>query len=59
MSLFYGGTVASSYRSLVVVTASGTGDRPVSVADAKEHLRIVDTTEDDAYVGQLVDAATT
>jgi uncharacterized phiE125 gp8 family phage protein len=43
----------------VVVTASGTGDRPVSVADAKEHLRIVDTTEDDAYVGQLVDAATT
>ena len=59
MSLFYGGTVASSYRSLVVVTASGTGDRPVSVADAKEHLRIVDTTEDDVYVGQLVDAATT
>ena len=59
MSLFYRGTVASSYRSLVVVTASGTGDRPVSVADAKEHLRIVDTTEDDAYVGQLVDAATT
>jgi uncharacterized phiE125 gp8 family phage protein len=43
----------------VVVTASGTGDRPVSVAEAKEHLRIVDTTEDDAYVGQLVDAATT
>jgi uncharacterized phiE125 gp8 family phage protein len=43
----------------VVVTASGTGDRPVSVADAKEHLRIVDTTEDDAYVGQLIDAATT
>ena len=59
MSLFYRGTVASSYRSLVVVTASGTGDRPVSVADAKEHLRIVDTTEDDAYVGQLIDAATT
>jgi len=59
VSLFYRGTVASSYRSLVVVTASGTGDRPISVADAKEHLRIVDTTEDDAYVGQLVDAATT
>lgn len=59
MSLFYRGTVASSYRSLVVVTASGTGDRPVSVADAKDHLRIVDTSEDDAYVGELVDAATT
>lgn len=59
MTLFYRGTVASSYRSLVVVTASGTGDRPVSVADAKDHLRIVDTSEDDAYVGELVDAATT
>ena len=59
MSLFYRGTVASSYRSLVVATASGTGDRPVSVAEAKEHLRIVDTTEDDDYVGQLIDAATT
>jgi uncharacterized phiE125 gp8 family phage protein len=59
VSLFYRGTVASSYRSLVVATASGTGDRPVSVAEAKEHLRIVDTTEDDDYVGQLIDAATT
>ena len=59
MSLFYRGTVASSYRSLVVATASGTGDRPVSVADAKEHLRIVDTTEDDGYIGALIDAATT
>jgi uncharacterized phiE125 gp8 family phage protein len=29
------------------------------VADAKEHLRVVDTTEDDAYIGALVDAATT
>ena len=59
MSLFYRGTVASSYRSLVVATTSGTVDRPVSVAEAKEHLRIVDTTEDDDYVGQLIDAATT
>ena len=59
MSLFYRGTVASSYRSLVVATASGTGDRPVSVAEAKEHLRVVDTTDDDAYIGALIDAATT
>jgi uncharacterized phiE125 gp8 family phage protein len=49
----------SRYRSLTVATASGTGDRPVSVADAKEHLRIVDFTDDDAYIGGLVDAATT
>ncbi len=59
MSLFYRGSIASRYRSLVVSTASTTGDRPVSVAEAKEHLRIVDTTDDDDYVGQLVDAATT
>ncbi len=59
MSLFYRGTIASRYRSLVVSTASGTGDRPISVADAKEHLRVVDTTEDDAYIGALIDAATT
>jgi len=49
----------SRYRSLVVATASGTGDRPVSVAEAKEHLRIVDFTDDDTYIGGLVDAATT
>ena len=59
MSLFYRGTIASQYRSLVVSTASGTGDRPVSVADAKAHLRVVDTTEDDDYIGALIDAATT
>lgn len=59
MSLFYRGSIASQYRSLAVATASGTGDRPVSVADAKEHLRIVDTTEDDNYIGALIDAATT
>lgn len=59
MSLFYRGSIASQYRSLVVATASGVGDRPISVADAKEHLRIVDTTEDDAYIGALIDAATT
>jgi len=59
VSLYSRGTVASSYRSLVVATASGTGDRPVSVAEAKEHLRVVDTTEDDTYIGALIDAATT
>ena len=50
-------STGSRYRSLVVLTASGTGDRPVSVADAKEHLRIVDFTDDDTYIGALVDAA--
>lgn len=59
MSLFYRGTIASTYRSLVVATASGTGDRPVSVAEAKEHLRVVDTTDDDDYIGGLIDAAVT
>jgi uncharacterized phiE125 gp8 family phage protein len=49
----------SRYRSLVVATASGTGDRPVSVEDAKAHLRVVDFADDDAYIGGLVDAATT
>jgi len=49
----------SRYRSLVIATASGTGDRPVSVAEAKEHLRVVDFTDDDTYIGGLVDAATT
>lgn len=59
MSLFYRGTIASTYRSLVVATASGTGDRPISVAEAKEHLRVVDTTDDDDYIGGLIDAAVT
>ena len=59
MSLFYRGSISSTYRSLAVSTASGTGDRPVSVADAKEHLRIVDFTDDDDYIGALIDAATT
>ena len=48
----------SNYRSLIVATASGVGDRPVSVADAKEHLRIVDMTTDDDYIGVLIDTAT-
>ena len=47
------------YRSLVVSTASGSGDRPVTVSEAKEHLRIVDFTDDDTYIGALIDAATT
>jgi len=59
VSLFYRGTVASKYRSLVVAAASTADDRPVSVADAKEHLRVVDTTDDDEYIGLLIDAATT
>ena len=46
------------YRSLIVATPSGTADRPISVADAKEHLRIVDNTTDDDYIGDLIDAAT-
>ena len=58
MSLFYRGVIASQYRSLVVATASGVNDRPVSVADAKEHLRIVDNTDDDTYIAALIDAAT-
>ncbi len=49
---------SSYYRSLIVATASGTGDRPVSVAEAKEHLRIVDMTTDDDYIGMLIDTAT-
>ena len=59
MTLFSRGSIASRYRSLVVSTASGTGDRPISVAEAKEHLRVVDFTDDDTYIGQLIDAATT
>lgn len=59
MSLFYRGSISSTYRSLAVSTASGTGDRPVSVAEAKEHLRIVDFNDDDDYIGALIDAATT
>jgi uncharacterized phiE125 gp8 family phage protein len=59
VTLFYRGSIASRYRSLAVATASGAGDRPISVADAKEHLRVVDTTDDDTYIGQLIDAATT
>jgi uncharacterized phiE125 gp8 family phage protein len=31
----------------------------VTVSEAKEHLRIVDFTDDDTYIGALVDAATT
>ena len=59
MSLFYRGHIASQYRSLVVSTASGVNDRAVSVSDAKDHLRIVDYTDDDTYIGILIDAATT
>lgn len=59
MSLFYRGTVASSYRSLVVTTASTVHDRPITTDDAKEHLRIVDTADDDDYIDSLIDAATT
>ena len=59
MSLYNRGTVASSYRSLVVSTASTVHDRPITTDDAKEHLRIVDSTDDDDYIDALIDAATT
>ena len=59
MSLFYRGSIASRYRSLVVSTASTVHDRPITTDDAKEHLRIVDNTDDDDYVDALIDAATT
>lgn len=59
MSLFYRGSIASQYRSLVVSTASTSANRPVTVAEMKEHLRIVDSTDDDTYVGELIDVATT
>lgn len=49
---------SSRYRSLIVATASGASDRPVSVTDAKAHLRVVDFTDDDDYIGALIDAAT-
>jgi uncharacterized phiE125 gp8 family phage protein len=56
MSLFYE-PLGAGYRSLVVTTASGVGDRPVSVTDAKTHLRVTGTDDDD-YIGALIDAAT-
>ena len=59
MTLFYRGHIASTYRSLVVSTVSGEADRPISVSDAKDHLRIVDFTDDDTYIGTLINAATT
>lgn len=55
MSLFYRGTVASSYRSLVVATPPAV--EPVSLEEAKDHLRIVDFSDDDNYVATLVTAA--
>jgi len=59
VTLFDRGTVASQYRSLVVSTASTAGNRPVTVAEMKEHLRVVDFTDDDTYIGELIDVATT
>jgi uncharacterized phiE125 gp8 family phage protein len=53
------GSLLQRYRSLVVSTASGTGDRPISVDDAKEHIRVIDDTADDTYIGTLIDSATT
>lgn len=46
-----------SYRSLIVATQPLEAARPVTVAEAKEHLRIVDFTDDDTYIAGLVDAA--
>jgi uncharacterized phiE125 gp8 family phage protein len=55
MSLFYRGTIASRYRSLVVATPPTV--EPVSLEEAKAHLRIVDFLDDDDYVATLVTAA--
>ena len=58
---FYGWQSARSttrsYRSLVVATEPTSDARPVTVAEAKEHLRIVDFTDDDDYIAGLIDAA--
>ena len=47
--------IASRYRSLSVSTAPSV--EPISVSDAKDHLRVIDYTGDDAYIGTLVTAA--
>lgn len=51
-------STGSRYRSLVVATASTDGDRPISVTEAKDHLRVVDDGDDNTYIGALIDAAT-
>ena len=48
---------AGRYRSLVV--AAGPDTLPVSLAEAKAHLRVVDFTDDDEYIVSLINAATT
>jgi hypothetical protein len=53
----YNRATSRSYRSLVVATEPTTDARPVTVAEAKEHLRIVDFTDDDDYIAGLIDAA--
>jgi uncharacterized phiE125 gp8 family phage protein len=45
------------YRSLTVTTGAAT--LPVSLTEAKAHLRVVDFTGDDDYIVSLIDAATT
>lgn len=56
---FYGWQSARSttrsYRSLVVSGAPEV--EPVSISEAKEHLRIVDFTDDDNYIASLITAA--
>jgi len=47
----------SRYRSLVVATKATV--LPVSLSDAKAHLRVVDFTGDDEYIQGLIDAAVT
>jgi uncharacterized phiE125 gp8 family phage protein len=53
----YNRATSRSYRSLVVATEPTSDARPVTVAEAKEHLRIVDFTDDDDYIAGLIDAA--
>lgn len=47
--------IASRYRSLAVSTPPSV--EPISVSEAKDHLRVIDYTGDDAYIGTLVTAA--
>lgn len=56
MSLFYRGQIVSGYRSLAVSTDATV--YPVTLSEAKSHLRIVDDTTDDDYITTLIAAAT-
>lgn len=47
--------IASRYRSLKVATQPTV--EPISVTEAKDHLRVIDYTGDDEYIATLVTAA--